>query len=190
MDIYLEGEDHAYQGHGAGPPTPTTSTAPRGRRGDTRNPLMPIRAQRSGGGKTGHETQSDPTIASCTCPTNLFVHAAPYVHVSIRTPPPPPPPTTPRNTSPRDFEGPESCQRSLDEDYTSLATDFDKSRRVALDPPPPPPTPQNTSHGVFGALKSCTWRPHGGYTNSTATIDKAKGGAPPPPPHPTTFGIG
>ena len=33
------------------------------------------------GGKSGHETQSDPTIASCTRPMNLFMHAAPYVHV-------------------------------------------------------------------------------------------------------------
>ena len=47
-------------------------------------------------------------------------------------------PPTPRNTRPRVFEGLESCQRSLDEDYTSSAADFDKSIRVALDPPPQP----------------------------------------------------
>ena len=44
-----------------------------------------------------------------------------------------------QNTRPRVFEGLESCQRSLDEDYTSSATDFNKSKRVALEPPPPTP---------------------------------------------------
>ena len=40
---------------------------------------------------------------------------------------------------PRVFEGLEGCQRSLDEDYASSATDFTKAMRVAHDPPPPPP---------------------------------------------------
>ena len=42
-----------------------------------------------------------------------------------------PPPT--QNTSPRVFGGLESCQRSLDKDYTSSATIIDKSIRVAHD---------------------------------------------------------
>ena len=48
-------------------------------------------------------------------------------------------PPTPQNTRPRVFEGLENCQRSLNEDYTSSATDFDESKRVALDPLPGPP---------------------------------------------------
>ena len=46
---------------------------------------MPLRAQRSGGGRTGHETQSDSTIASCIDPSHLHraccaTHARMYVN--------------------------------------------------------------------------------------------------------------
>ena len=50
-----------------------------------------------------------------------------------------------QKTRPRIFEGPESCQRSLDGDYTSSATDFDKSRRVALGC-----SPHGAKHGGLG----------------------------------------
>ena len=63
-----------------------------GTQGEVGRPIMPTYFSRggggdwedweSGGGETGQETQSDPTIASSTRPTNLFVHAAPYVQLS------------------------------------------------------------------------------------------------------------
>ena len=142
MDILLEGESHTDCGHDPRPSTRAGAPTIRRRWRNTRNPLMPMRAQRSGGGRTGHETRSNSTIASCinpTLPTMLVVlmHVCmytrtPWVHVSIRKPPPPT-----QNTQPRDFGGPESCQRSLDKDYPSSAANFDESMRVALDPPPP-----------------------------------------------------
>ena len=95
-----------------------------------------MRAQRSGGGRTGHETRSNSTIASCinpTLPTMLVV----LMHVCMYT--------RTQNTQPHDFEGPESCHRSLSKDYPSSAPNLDESRRVALGC-----SPHGAKHGGLG----------------------------------------
>ena len=95
----------------------------------------------------------------------------------------------PLRTRPHGFGGPESCQRSLDQDFTSSATVFNESRRVALVGSGGwrcHPCYHPCCHPVlFGALESCRWRLDGDYTSSTASMDKATRGAH-PPSHPPT----
>ena len=113
-------------------------------------------------------------------PSKESVWTSQFSRLPLGQPPPPPFPT--QSMNPRAIESPESCQWSVDKDYTCSATVIDKSMRVARDTPPPPTT-LKADPCVFGGPDSFQGSLDKDYASLATFIGKCKRVALDPPPH-------